>query len=400
MYFLDRNNDSLDTIIFCGIFLLGVTTQIIGRLLFEGSAFVVILFLLAYLIGYAVLVYKGTYTKIARSQAADNFYYMGFLFTISSLSIALYKFGHSDKTQQDTLRIIVADLGIGLSTTIVGLLLRTMFTQFRNSPEEIEDRVTITLKQRAKEVESNFLVAIRAFESTNVRLQELTRRTEENIQVALDPFPQRIAKIHEYFEKSVNETMRTFATKLAAKLNEVDELDLPIDEINAKWRSILNEMNELELPPDILKIKFEEALQEIDNFKRRIGDVNLDINMDELNESLSKQSQQISNINMPVSILKDSIEEVAQHLKNLGGQLNNIRIPDDSLANATVSIVNDLENKMSRTSDAITIDLEKAKNNLVKTMQEKQVEINDIEVSISRKLINLFKRKLINLFKR
>jgi hypothetical protein len=392
MYFLDRNNDSLDTWVFVGIFVTGVITQIIGRLIFDAPAILIIFILISYLVGYAYLVYQGTYTKISRSMAADNFYYMGFLFTISSLAIALYKFGQpTEQSQEATLRIIVADLGIGLSTTIVGLLLRTAFTQFRNAPEEIEDRVTITLKQRAKEVESNFLIAIKTFESTNVRLQELTKRTEENIQIVLEDFPERVAYIHDILDQSINEAIETFTSRLTDKLENVSELNLPVDEINSKWRSVISAMDQLELPPDILKNKFDEALEEIDKFIKRVENLNINIDMDELNKLLIKQSEQISNIDIPTSTLKNSFDDVIQQLKNFENKLNNLKLPDDLIIKASETIVGELSGSVSSVSKNITAELESAKDSLVKTMQNKEVQINNAEISPAKSRFNIFK---------
>lgn len=360
MYFLDRDNDSLDTIIFVGIFLVGIITQIIGRLFFNAPAFVVILFLIAYLVGYSVLVYRGTYTKLSRSQAADNFYYMGFLFTITSLAIALYKFGQTtDQSQEDTLKIIVADLGIGLSTTVVGLLLRTVFTQFRNSPEEIEDRVSISLKERAKEVNSSFLGVLRLFESTNTRLQVLTQKTEESLEEVLESFPERVSNIHNALDQSLNESIETFTTKLNNKLNKVDELNLPVEEINAKWANIIRAMDQV----------------------------------DELNELLRKRSEQLSNIDIPTSTIKDSFDSVIQHLKTFEKELTSINIPDNSLTKATDGIVNELKESMSNASEKVSQDLEIAKSNLVSAMQNKEVEIKNIDFAQApRKSFNPFRK--------
>lgn len=57
---------------------------------------------------------------------ADNAYYLGFLFTIVSLSVTLYKLGFKEEAGVSV--DLVQNFGIALSTTVLGLLLRTFLS--------------------------------------------------------------------------------------------------------------------------------------------------------------------------------------------------------------------------------------------------------------------------------
>ena len=122
--FIDKSNGSPDAIIFLSLFTIGFMVQIVGRLLFSVPAIIVSLVLILLLIGYAWVVKAMAYAKLSHEKASDNFYYLGFLFTVVTLAIALYKFGATENSNDDLLRNVISDLGIGLSTTIVGLFLQ------------------------------------------------------------------------------------------------------------------------------------------------------------------------------------------------------------------------------------------------------------------------------------
>ena len=64
--------------------------------------------------------------RLSSERVGDNCYYLGFLFTLVSLSNALYSFGYGD---DDTINYVISNFGIALGSTIVGMLMRVMFNQ-------------------------------------------------------------------------------------------------------------------------------------------------------------------------------------------------------------------------------------------------------------------------------
>ena len=76
--------------------------------------------------------------RLSSERVGDNCYYLGFLFTLVSLSNALYSFGYGD---DDTINYVISNFGIALGSTIVGMLMRVMFNQMKIEPEQIEERI-------------------------------------------------------------------------------------------------------------------------------------------------------------------------------------------------------------------------------------------------------------------
>ena len=64
--------------------------------------------------------------------SGDNLYYMGFLFTLTSLAVSLYQFSTVGSAEQ-----IVQNFGIAIASTIAGITLRIMFNQMRRDPVEV-----------------------------------------------------------------------------------------------------------------------------------------------------------------------------------------------------------------------------------------------------------------------
>ena len=81
--------------------------------------------------------------RLRADQTADNLYYLGLLYTLASLGVALIQFANSEQATTSILR----NFGIAIFTTIVGVGLRVLVGQFREDPEELEFEAREALAQ-------------------------------------------------------------------------------------------------------------------------------------------------------------------------------------------------------------------------------------------------------------
>ena len=84
------------------------------------------------MIGYAVLLGARLF-RLRDDQSGDNLYYMGFLFTLTSLAVSLYQFSAAGSAEQ-----IVQNFGIAIASTIAGIALRILFNQMRSEEHTSE----------------------------------------------------------------------------------------------------------------------------------------------------------------------------------------------------------------------------------------------------------------------
>src|SRR5579859_3254689 len=85
------------------------------------------------MVAYALLIWFARNLRLRDDQAGDNLYYMGFLFTLTSLGVSLYQFNASRAAEE-----IVQNFGIAIGSTITGIALRVIFNQMRRDPVEVE----------------------------------------------------------------------------------------------------------------------------------------------------------------------------------------------------------------------------------------------------------------------
>jgi hypothetical protein len=97
------------------------------------DAFFVTFVPVATMIAYALLISLARGLRLRDDQSGDNLYYMGFLFTLTSLGVSLYQFSATRAAEE-----IVQNFGIAIGSTIAGIGLRVIveFGYFRRTAQQ------------------------------------------------------------------------------------------------------------------------------------------------------------------------------------------------------------------------------------------------------------------------
>ncbi|HZR73537.1 hypothetical protein [Bradyrhizobium sp.] len=137
--------------------------------------------------------------RLRDDQSGDNLYYMGFLFTLTSLAVSLYQFSAAGSAEQ-----IVQNFGIAIASTIAGITLRIMFNQMRRDPIETEATSRLELAEASRRVK-------RELESSILEFGYFRRMTQQSMADAMDEMRESIGKAHRQFAAQL-ETIATGAS--------------------------------------------------------------------------------------------------------------------------------------------------------------------------------------------
>lgn len=130
--------------------------------------------------------------RLHDEQTGDNLYYMGFLYTLSSLGMALYQFSSDASTDA-----VVKNFGIAITSTITGIALRILYNQMRRDPADIERSARHELANMTRRVRAEMENVTREFSDfrrvSNQMLEEgfdeiakQAERNGEHIRTILD----------------------------------------------------------------------------------------------------------------------------------------------------------------------------------------------------------------------
>jgi hypothetical protein len=172
--FKDRLSDSLDKWLFVGCFVGGAFLILLTKsLLF--NVLVPVGVGVAVLVLYAVSAWRSPRFRLREDRAGDSAYYLGFLFTLVSLSYALWEFGRGGQN----LDRIISSFAVALATTIAGLVVRVMFQQLREDPYEYEEEGRLALAEASQQLKTQVLSAIEDISAFRTRLhQELNESSD------------------------------------------------------------------------------------------------------------------------------------------------------------------------------------------------------------------------------
>ena len=162
---------------------------------------------LGLMILYAATLLLARYFRLRDDQAGDNLYYLGFLYTLTSLGVTLWQFSVSKGGET-----IVTNFGVAIATTILGVALRVVFNQMRQDPVEVERVARLELADAARRVKQELDAASFEFSSFRRATQQIL---EESVRETRD-LAERVAG-------EIFESIKEIPTRSAEPLNSASE---------------------------------------------------------------------------------------------------------------------------------------------------------------------------------
>jgi hypothetical protein len=209
----------LSGIAFFAVVLLGCGFIVVSKLSDVRPAYVTLVPVLI-MVSYALLLGAARLFRLRDDQSGDNLYYMGFLFTLTSLGVSLYQFN----TSAISAEAIVQNFGIAIASTIAGIALRIFFNQMRRDPVEVEHTARLELAEASRKVR-------RELESTVLEFAYFRRATQQSITDALDEMNSMLAEAKDKFVGQLTE----FATNSSKPLEEASmRTGATIEEVNER----------------------------------------------------------------------------------------------------------------------------------------------------------------------
>ena len=138
-------------------------------LLSQGTISVIVAFVL--MLGYGLCITVVPATKLRLDVAADNLYYLGFLYTLSSLAFAL---------TVDDVDKILSNFGVAIASTLIGIAARVSLNQLRVDPNDVEEASRIELSEATRRVRRELDDTILQLSSfRNLSMQAMTEGFED-----------------------------------------------------------------------------------------------------------------------------------------------------------------------------------------------------------------------------
>lgn len=227
------------------------------------------------MIAYAALMVSARLLRLRDDQAGDNLYYMGFLFTLTSLAVSLYQF--SGEGSADT---IVRNFGIAIASTIAGIALRIFFNQMRRDPVEVEATARLELADASRRVKRELDGTVLEFayfrrmtqQSMGDALEEMKTMLSEmrhTMEGELEQMSGRISGPLEETSRKSGDTVGALADRIVETLDEVSERLVQQTENFTRgaeasaeaMRRTIAKLEAMQTPEQIIEIKLAPMIQ-------------------------------------------------------------------------------------------------------------------------------------------
>jgi len=230
----------MSALVFFLFVIVGCTFIIIAKLL-ALPILVVTVSPVIVMLAYAALTFFSRAIQLRDDQTGDNLYYMGFLFTLTSLGVALYKF-QTEAGVED----IVQNFGIAISSTIAGIALRVFFNQMRSDPVEVERTARLELSEAARRVK-------RELDATVIEMNQFRRSVQ---QVLRDAYLDIL--------KDVSDATKQLGGNSEQMAGSADEIVKALDEVAAK-------LNEMKTPDQVIEVRVGPLTETLTEAVREFG---------------------------------------------------------------------------------------------------------------------------------
>ena len=341
-------------------------------------------------------------------QFADSIYYLGFLLTLVALIISLVDLSEAEYSLEG----VGSRFGIALATTVLGLFLRIILTNFR---ESFSDKKAVLEEQLAKSMKDF---------SYQVQIQARTLRTttdlyNTSIELSINSMNKSIAtltsgldsvstkgieQVAKTFERT-NEQLNLGVTNVFKKIELIqipeDILTSPIqkpikkladllDEYKDGFASLTKEQKKISRDNELFSnnlTKLNQSATKLDNSIQNISDTfssikDLDINTEGLNNTINKTISTIDELSSALSAIAaiepniqsvvksiDDIDKESQKLtntiKNHGEVVSNI----DGISNSNLDMVKRHQSDIEEILKKSRVNLDLLNESLIKSVQ-------------------------------
>jgi hypothetical protein len=205
-------------------FALGGFTIILGFKTWGISAEVIAILAVASMVMYGVIAYRMPSVQLRLDRLGDNFYYLGFIFTLASMSAAILQVQGGA-----SIEALIGSFGIALFTTIVGVAGRVLFVQMRGELDEIETAVRRDLLETSNALRSQLGIALADFQTFHTAVKQATDESLARTLGATHDHVDRLDRLVSRIAESVDGlTKRLDAAELPAKRWEKSADDFSI----------------------------------------------------------------------------------------------------------------------------------------------------------------------------
>ncbi len=307
-----------DAVIFMFFAISGILCELVAHAFTTNTAFIIagpVIVLLLYLA--TASLYRRF--RLRFDQLGDNCYYLGFLFTLTALSIALYDFRGLDVN----ISTIVSNFGVALASTILGVLLRVLLSQMREDPIEVEEQSRYELAHASAMLKNELYASVRDMNSFRELLQQSIAQSFEEVNEKSKESILRAAKELSEAARNINQEIAERNEQLGERFDRFNDLT---HRSVSSLESLVESMERVRPPNELIHDAFEKTVTSMERLR------------EESEKIYHMTEQQRQATQSSIAAASEAIQSVSEDLSKLSGEGSPLGAVVDNLNATTKSL--------------------------------------------------------------
>ena len=328
----DNLEEQLPRIMFVGTYILGVILIILATIFAPENTLIVILVSIIPMIIYGIYVYSNR-KKPNVNTIADSAYFLGFLFTITSISLALYFLTPNEKDLSTQFNRIIQIFGFALITTIIGLLIKVCVVNLKPDLDDLSENIMENLHESVSLFDDELVNAIERFQEIDQQLSDrytdftnkVIRMEKDTLEKTSGHLDHIITNSGQELEKFINESGQSLTTSM-------EESSKTLTAILTKVVKDIEEGGKaLDVPSDLFTDKLSEPLS---NMKNQINEFNNELSeVIKSQRAIASNTEKVSKIVTNLAEKMDIAEKLPDFVTVIDNSINEINLMTDTLKN-------------------------------------------------------------------
>jgi len=328
----DNLEEQLPRIMFVGTYILGVILIILATIFAQENTLIAILVSIIPMIIYGIYVYFNR-KKPNVNTIADSAYFLGFLFTITSISLALYFLTPNEKDLSTQFNRIIQIFGFALITTIIGLLIKVCVVNLKPDLDDLSENIMENLHESVSLFDDELVNAIERFQEIDQQLSDrytdftnkVIRMEKDTLEKTSGHLDHIITNSGQELEKFINESGQSLTTSM-------EESSKTLTAIMTKVVKDIEEGGKaLDVPSDLFTDKLSEPLS---NMKNQINEFNNELSeVIKSQRAIASNTEKVSKIVTNLAEKMDIAEKLPDFVTVIDKSINEINLMTDTLKN-------------------------------------------------------------------
>jgi len=328
----DNLEEQLPRIMFVGTYILGVILIILTTIFSQENTLIIILVSIIPMIIYGIYVYSNR-KKPNVNTIADSAYFLGFLFTITSISLALYFLTPNEKDLSTQFNRIIQIFGFALITTIIGLLIKVCVVNLKPDLDDLSENIMENLHESVSLFDDELVNAIERFQEIDQQLSDrytdftnkVIRMEKDTLEKTSGHLDHIITNSGQELEKFINESGQSLTTSM-------EESSKTLTAIMTKVVKDIEEGGKaLDVPSDLFTDKLSEPLS---NMKNQINEFNNELSeVIKSQRAIASNTEKVSKIVTNLAEKMDIAEKLPDFVTVIDKSINEINLMTDTLKN-------------------------------------------------------------------